>query len=171
MNNQNPNPNQTSSPDLPPDSTSGPGTPPTGGPGNPAPSSYHDWREQRRAERWARREARLQRHAGRYTGWFAGVLLIGIGVILLLEQMKIPFFANWWALFILIPAFWAYMAAWDNYQDNSRLTRRVASSLTVGILLTILALIFLVNLATGFFWPALLIVGGLSLVGTALLPQ
>ncbi|MGA2490699.1 MAG: hypothetical protein ABSF99_11040, partial [Anaerolineales bacterium] len=62
------------------------------------------------------------------------------------------------------------IAAWDSYQDASRLTRRAAASSTVGILLTILALIFLLNLAGGFLWPALLIVGGLALVGTALLP-
>ncbi len=171
MNNQNPNPNRPPSPDVPPDKPSGPGNPMPGVPVNPPSSSYHDWREQRRAERWARREARWQRHAGRHTGWFAGVLLIVLGAILLLEQMNIPFFANWWALFILIPAFWAFIAAWDAWQDNSRLTRRVAGALIVGFLLTILALIFLFNLATGFFWPALLIVGGLALVGTALLPQ
>ncbi|MGA2490267.1 MAG: hypothetical protein ABSF99_08810 [Anaerolineales bacterium] len=171
MNDQNPNPNQTPSTNLPPDSTSSSGTPPAGVPGNPPPSSYPDWREQRHAERWARRQARWQRRAGRHSGWFAGVLLIVLGVVLLLEQMKIPFFANWWALFILIPAYWAYIAAWDNYQDNNRLTRRAASSLVVGILLTILALIFLLNLASGFFWPALLILGGLALVVTALLPQ
>jgi cation transport ATPase len=164
MNNQNPNPNQPLSTNVPPDSTSGSGTPPT---------SYHDWREQRRAERWARREARWQRHAGRHTGWFAGVLLIVVGVVLLLNQMNIPFFVNWWALFILIPAFWAFIAAWDSYQDNSKLTRRAAGSMTVGILLTILALIFLLNLnlAAGFLWPALLIVGGLALLGTSLLPE
>ncbi|MGA2491136.1 MAG: hypothetical protein ABSF99_13295 [Anaerolineales bacterium] len=139
-------------------------------PGTPAPV-YNSWREQRRAERWARREARWQGRAGRYTGWFAGVLLIMLGVILMLEQLKIPFLANWWALFILIPAFWAYVGAWDNYQEASRLTRRAAGSLTVGILLTILAFIFLLNLAVGMLWPALLIIGGLALLGTALLPE
>jgi hypothetical protein len=43
MNEQTPNPNPNS------------GTPPL---------TYHDWREQRRAEHWARREARWQRR-----GW------------------------------------------------------------------------------------------------------
>jgi uncharacterized membrane protein len=161
MNNQNPNPNPTT----------GPGILPADVPGNPSPASNTDWRDQRRAERWARREARWQRRAGRHTGWFGGVLLVMLGVILLLEQLKIPFLAKWWALFILIPAFWAYIAAWDNYKDNNRFTRLAASSLVVGILLTILTLIFLFNLAGGFFWPVLLIVGGLALLGTALLPR
>jgi hypothetical protein len=96
--------------------------------------------------------------------------LILLGVTILLEYLGIPFLANWWALFILIPAFWAYVAAWNIYQDNSRLTRGGAGSLTMGILLTILALVFLLNVNVGLFWPLLLIVGGLVLLGTALLP-
>ena len=52
-----------------------------------------------------------------------------------------------------------------------RLTCRAAVSLTVGLLLTVLALMFLLNLAGGFIWPALLIVGGLVLLGTAFLPE
>jgi hypothetical protein len=38
------------------------------------PPAYHDWREQRRAERWARREARWQRPAGRPYGWIGGAI-------------------------------------------------------------------------------------------------
>jgi hypothetical protein len=138
-------------------------------PTNPPPT-YHDWREQRRAERWARREAHWQRRGWRHTGWFFGALLILLGVALLIQNLGIPFFKNWWALFILIPAFGAYLAAWEFYQENNRLTRHVVSSLTVGILLTILALVFLFNLTIGIFWPVLLIAGGLTLLGTAFFP-
>ncbi|HVM70428.1 MAG TPA: hypothetical protein VMT91_01610 [Anaerolineales bacterium] len=143
---------------------------PTPSPATPAPE-YRSWREQRRAERWARREARWQRHAGHRTGWFAGAILIMVGLVLLLEQMNIPFLTNWWALFILIPAFWAYFAAWENYQEAGRWTGRAAGSLTVGMLLTIFMLIFLFNIAVGLFWPAVLILGGLALLGIALLPE
>jgi small-conductance mechanosensitive channel len=156
MNNQDSVPNQTSS---------------TNPPSDPSTNTYRGWREKRRAERWGRREAHWQRREERHTSWFAGVLLIGLGVILLLEQLNIPFVANWWALFILIPAFWAFITAWDTYQDTNRLTRRAAGSLTVGILLTILTLIFLLNSAVGFFWPGLLMAGGLALLVTALLPK
>jgi hypothetical protein len=92
-------------------------------------------------------------------------------VVFLLQNMGIPFLANWWALFILIPAFWAFVAAWESYRDNGRLTRGGAGSLAGGGLLTILALAFLLNLNVGLFWPVLLIVGGLVLLGTALLPE
>jgi hypothetical protein len=141
-------------------------------PGSNAPSPvYQDWREQRRAERLARREARWQRRAGRSFGWIGGAILILLGVVLLLQNLGVPFLANWWALFILIPAFWAFVAAWDSYQDHGRLTRGGAGALAGGILLTILALIFLINLNLGLFWPVLLIVGGLVLLVTVLLPE
>jgi len=159
MNEQNPNP--IPSPNPPPDQTSG------GAAGNPPPAVNQDWREQRRAERWARR----QRRAGRHTGWFAGIILILLGVIFLLQQLNVLFFFNWWAVFILIPAFWAFVAAWDNYQDASRMTRRATGALIVGLLLTALALIFLFNVGGGFVWPILLMAGGLALLVTALLPE
>jgi hypothetical protein len=135
------------------------------------PPDYRDWREQRRAERWARREARWQRRAGRHYGWLGGAILILLGVALLLQSLGLPFLANWWALFLLIPAFWAFVAAWDCYQDNGRLTRGGVQALAGGILLTILALVFLSNLDLGLWWPVLLIVAGLVLLGTVLLPM
>jgi LiaF transmembrane domain len=137
---------------------------------NATPPVYKDWREQRRAERMARHEARWQRHHGRHYGWIGGAILILLGVALLLQNMGINFLTNWWALFILIPAFWAYVAAWDLYQDNGRLTRGAASSLTVGIMLTLLAGVFLLNIAINLFWPILLIAGGVALLMTGLMP-
>jgi len=109
------------------------------------------------------------RHARHSYPWIGGAILILLGVVFLLQNLNIPFLTNWWALFILIPAFWSYVAAWDSFQDNNRLTRRGAGSLTWGIILTVLALVFLLGLNIGLFWPVLLIVGGLALVGTATL--
>ena len=137
-------------------------------PGTPAPT---DWRAQRDAERMARREQRWQRHGSRRHGWIWGIILVILGVALLLENLGFRFLENWWAVFILIPAYWAYVGAWDIYQDNNRLTRRAASSLTVGVLLTILAFVFLVNIAFGVYWPVLLIAGGLALLMTGLIPE
>ncbi|HUH97751.1 MAG TPA: hypothetical protein VLZ89_10360 [Anaerolineales bacterium] len=138
---------------------------------NTPPPSYRDSREQRYAERLARREARRQRYGSAHYGWFGGALLILLGVIFLLENMGIPFLVNWWALFILIPACGAYLAAWEVYQDQGRLTRSGAWSLTVGILLTAVSLFFLLNLSIGPYWPVLLIAGGLALLGAAWLPE
>ncbi len=150
MNNQNPTP------------TPGQNTPP------PAPI---DWREQRRAERMARHEEHWQRHGSLRRTWIWGLILVFLGVALLFENLHIALLVNWWALFILIPAFWSYVGAWDTYQANSRITRRVASSLTVGILLTILAFELLLNLTVGVYWPVLLIAGGLALMLTGFFPE
>jgi len=150
MNEQTPNPTPT------------PGTTP------PPPG---DWRAQRHAERMARHEQRMQRFGSRRHGWTWGVILILLGGILLLQNLGISFVANWWALFILIPAFWAYTGAWDLIQSSGHLTRRAASSLTVAILLTILALVFLLNFGFGLLWPVLLIAGGAALLLSGALPE
>ncbi len=146
---------------------------------NPSPSTNQstpppenrDWREQRRAEHMARHEARWQRHAGRPYGWFGGAVLILLGVVFLLHNLGYSFLENWWALFILIPAFWSFTAAWNAYRENNSLTRRGAYSLTVGFLFTVLAFVFLFNLTLGIYWPVLLIMGGLLLLGTGLFPE
>jgi hypothetical protein len=144
-------------------------TPPPESPATPPP--YRDWREQRHAERVARREARRQMHGGRFSGWIWGVILVLLGIFFLLQNFGFQVFVNWWALLILIPAFWAFEAAWNTYQDAGKITRGAAVSLTVGIILTILALVFSLNLALGVFWPILLIIGGLALLVPALFPK
>jgi hypothetical protein len=137
----------------------------------PTPPTYSDWRAQRRAERMARREARLQRYGRRPYGWIWGAILILLGLIFLLQNLGLPILFNWWAVFILIPAIWAFVAAWNIYQDNGRLTRAAAGSLTVGILLTLLTVILLLNLELGMYWPILLILGGLILLASAFVPR
>jgi hypothetical protein len=161
--NQTPNPEQpaNTSGSQPSDST--PGTPPT---------TYRSWREQRRAERWARREARWQLRMARPYSWMVGgVTLVLVGVALLLQSLGQSSLKNWWALFILIPAFWSYVAAAESIRNHGRLTRGGLGSLIWGSLLALLALVFLFNLDIGLFWPILLIVGGLGLLVTTLLPN
>jgi hypothetical protein len=148
--------------------------PPKSSPGaqdNTPPHVFRDWREQRRAERIARWEARWQRRSGRSYGWIAGAFLILIGVIYLLANFGVSLLLNWWALFILLPAFWAFVVAWDNYQDNGRLTWRGVRSLTLGVLAIILVIAFLLNLDVALYWPLLLILGGLFLLGMAFFPR
>lgn len=156
MNNQNPLPEPVPQVSSQPGSFSNPN---------------RSWREQRQAKRIAWSEARREIHAGRPYFWLTGgSILIMLGVVFMLQNMGIPFLTNWWALFILIPALWVYVAAWNSYQDNGRLTRSGIGSLIMGIMLTILAMVFLLNLNLGLFWPILLIVGGLIFLVTALFP-
>lgn len=149
MTDQNPNPN--------------PSTP------SPAPASGNG-RDQNKAERKAARDARGKR-GGMHSGWFIGLLLIALGVIFLLQNLGIPVFQRWWALLILIPAFWAFVAAWDGYQGAQRLNRAVAGSLMTGLILTLLAGLFLFDIALGLFWPVVLILVGLAIILIRLVPK
>ncbi len=140
-------------------------------PAPPPPPPQGDWREQRHAEREARREERRQGGGRRPYGWFTGLILLLLGIYFLLQNLGVPIFANWWAIFFLFPAFWAFVGAWSSYQNHQRLTRGAVSSLVIGVLFTILAVIFLLNLATNFFWPILLIIAGMALLISALYPH
>lgn len=137
-------------------------------PNTPPPES-HDWHAQRRAERQARREAHWQRR-NQY-GWAGGAILILLGIVFLAQNMGIAVLENWWALFILIPAFWSFVAAWENYQKHGQLTRHGAWSLIVGVGLTLLSGFFLLDLNIGPYWPLLLILAGIVLLATAWLPE
>lgn len=130
-----------------------------------------NWREQGHAERMAARAARIQGHRSLHSGWIGGAILILLGVIFLLQNLGYPILRNWWALFILIPAYWCLVAAWDRYQDAQTINRGVAWSFVCGVLLTGLALIFLLDIALGVFWPVVLIVFGLALILVGFVPR
>jgi hypothetical protein len=143
------------------------------GDGQTASSFQRSWdqRAQRHAERLARLESRWQRHGGRVFGWFVGASLILIGIIYLLQDLGITYPTNWWALFILIPALWAFFMAWESFQENQRITWRTIRSFTLGILAAILTIAYLMNLDVVIYWPLLLILAGLFFLGIALIPR
>ncbi len=94
--------------------------------------------------------------------WGAGLILIAIGVLFLVSNTTGFSLHNWWALFILIPAFSNFGSALNNYQSNGRLTRSGRGSLTGALILTLIASVFLFDLDWGLVWPVFLIIGGLS---------
>ena len=61
--------------------------------------------------------------------------LIGIGAFFLIRNLGSPLPRNWWALFLLIPIVVVSGNAWRAYRREARLTREVAWSLTIGVLL------------------------------------
>ena len=139
---------------------------------NEPPMGRGDWREQRREQREARWHDRAERwrHRSGRSGLVWGGVLIVLGIVLFLQNKGIPVPLNWWANFILIPAFWSFVRAWDTYREESRLTRRGAGALVGGTLLTVLALVFLFNIEFNTLWPVLLIVAGLALLLTGFVP-
>jgi hypothetical protein len=140
----------------------------------PASQPPRDWREMRREERekrWAARAERWEKHGGGRSGLIWGVILILLGGVFMLQNAGFRMTDNWWAIFILIPAFWSYVGAWDSYREGNRLTRHAAGKLTGGVLLTVIALVFLFGVAMESVWPLLLIVGGVALILTGMVPM
>ena len=70
-------------------------------------------------------------------------------------------FANWWALFILIPAVGSLMTAWNIYQANgSQWTGAARGPLITGVILVLVTATFLFGLSWGLMVPLLLILAG-----------
>jgi hypothetical protein len=133
------------------------------------PTTDQDWREQRRLEREARREERQARR-GSSGAWIGGVILILLGVIFLLLSIRGFYLNNWWALFILIPAFGSFADAWNAYSQTGQLTRRVRGGVISGCVFLLITATFLFNWNWGVVLPVLLIIWGVTLLLNSLLP-
>jgi hypothetical protein len=120
----------------------------------------------RRQERIARRAERgASRHAGGL-GWLAGLILIAIGVLYLLNVLGIlPEMTNWWALFLLLPAAGLLSAALGAFRrDGGSWTPAMVGPLLGSMLLAGLSAAFLFDFDYGWLWPLFLIAGGLLLL-------
>jgi len=120
------------------------------------------------SRREARRQQREQRLAdpSRGDAWIIGIILIVLGGLFLMRTMgtDIPL-TNWWALFILIPAFGALSAAWRMYrQADNRLTTAARSSLLVGLVLSLITFMFLFEISWTYVGPILIIVVGVAII-------
>ena len=134
------------SPDQPPETYRGDVLPPS----PPPPPSYAPHRG---------------RHAG---GWLVGVIVIAIGVVFLGQNLgwwSGWSLNNWWALFILIPAFGSLAGAWRQYVANGRrFGGDVGRPLLIGLLLVFVTLVFLLELDWDYIWPVVLILVGVGLL-------
>ena len=130
------------------------------------PDEY-DWRSQRRQRLQERRQARAVRHGG---SWVGGAILIAVGVFLLLQNLTSFSLENWWALVILIPAAGAFANTWRIYQSSKRLSAPARASLIGGILLTMVAAMFLFELNWTVLGPILIVLAGLGLLINVILP-
>ncbi len=129
----------------------------------------------RALRRAARAQYRAERRAARYTGGGAligGMALVAFGVIILLQNMGLVQLHNWWALFILIPALGSFATAYGAYRTNGgRLNALVRGSFMGGLLLTAIALVFLLGLDFSLLLPVILIGAGLGMLLNTLLPN
>lgn len=109
-----------------------------------------------------------QPSANRNPAWMAGAVLIVIGAVFLLQNVSGFRLNNWWALFILLPAFGSFAMVWRIYQSDGRLTAAARGPLIGGLTMVTIALIFLLDLDWGTIWPVFLIIGGVGALLTAL---
>jgi hypothetical protein len=136
-------------------------------PAHDAQPDRYDRRSARYQRLQERRQARAFRHGG---SWVGGAILIAVGVFLLLQTLTSFSLANWWALLILIPAAGGFANGWRTYQSSGRLSAPARASLIGGILLTMVAAIFLLDHNWTVLGPVLIILAGLGLLINVILP-
>lgn len=106
---------------------------------------------------------------GRNMAWVPGLVLIGIGALFLLNNFTDFELRNWWALFILIPAFASLGNFWRVYRGEGRLSGDARGSLIGSLILFFVAAVFLFGWSWGAVWPFFLIIAGLGALLSGLL--
>lgn len=102
-------------------------------------------------------------------GWVPGLVLVGIGALLLLNNFTGFRLHNWWALFILIPAFGSLGNFVRSYNSGGRLSHEARGSLIGSMILFFIAAVFLFGWSWAVVWPFFLIIGGVGALLSALL--
>jgi hypothetical protein len=108
-----------------------------------------------------------RRERGQNRIWW-GLVLIFLGVLFLLQRMGITTFNNWWAIFILLPAFSSFAAAIELYRRQGRISYAVRNSLVGGLFPLAVAVLFLLGLSWAVYWPVFVILGGLAMFSNGL---
>ena len=101
--------------------------------------------------------------------WIGLIFIVG-GITVLLNQFDLlPFELNWWALFILLPAFGFLSGAYNRYRSHGEaFSMDVAITALIGLFMLGLSFSLLVGAAWNFnwnlVWPLILILIGLGMV-------
>ena len=101
--------------------------------------------------------------------WAFGLVLIAVGALFLLSNFTGFRLNNWWALFILIPAFASLGNFWRAYRSAGRLGNDARGSLIGAMILFFVAAVFLFGWSWGAVWPFFLIIAGLGALLSGLL--
>ena len=128
-----------------------------------AGNTPHEPEENRHSLRQERRDARRAERRSLWGGAPIGaIILVIVGIVLLAQNFGFEPMHNWWALFLLIPAAGALVAAVRNYRaSGDRVTVDVIGSLIGAAIFAGLCAAFLFDFGWSMFWPILLIaIGG-----------
>jgi hypothetical protein len=91
-----------------------------------------------------------------------GIALIIVGLAFLAQNYFGFTLHNWWALFILIPAFGSFQQAAELFREGDN--DRAFGEIVAGLGFTVLTAAFLFDLDIGRLWPVALILIGISLL-------
>lgn len=122
------------------------------------------WRKQQRTEHLQRHETHKQEHAERSSGWIGGAILILLGLVFLMQNIRFQYFENLWALLFLIPAYTAYTIAWHCYKQNGKIAHGTVITLIIGIFFSVISLVFLFDLTVDLLCPILIVASGFVLL-------
>ena len=113
---------------------------------------------------WSTQPVRRRRGSSSriYGSLLPGVTLIVLGAIFLADSYFGYTLRNWWALFILIPAFTAFANGYEAMREGE--PEHATGAFIGGLGFTALAVAFLLDLDVGRLWPVVLIVVGLGLL-------
>ncbi len=113
-------------------------------------------------------EPRPPEHRSRQPAWVVGGVLILVGLVFVLRDVTGFELHNWWALFLLIPAFGSLVTSYEIYvRAGRRFTPAARGPLVGAAVVLVIAAIFLFGIAWEFAWPFLLIVACVGVMLTA----
>lgn len=95
--------------------------------------------------------------------WIAGVLLVGVGILFMLQNLGYAIPGNLWSLLLLVPALFSLAGLLRKYRDNGgRFGPGMGGPLITAAILIGLTVVFLLDIDVdwGLFLPVLLIAVG-----------
>lgn len=101
--------------------------------------------------------------------WIGLIFIAGGTAVLLNQTGVLSFEFNWWALFILFPAFGALSGAYSRYRSTNDLFEMgVMVPALVGMFMLLLSVSMLlgdaINMNLKVYWPIILIILGLGMI-------
>jgi hypothetical protein len=101
------------------------------------------------------------------SSWVFGLAVVIIGGLLLAKNLGVELFFldfhNWWAFFILAAAIQPLAQSWQIYKTEG-FSHNMLNCLVSGSTIVFIALIFLLDLSLGTWWPSFIIIGGLYMM-------